>query len=104
MLRDIQEGRDKRSDGYLKVDRFARYIREQIPAIKWLWIDTCCIDQTNGQEVSEAINSMFRYYMLSDVCYAYFSDVPPLDNADDGHAKKTCRVVRYARLNLRGLS
>ena len=70
----------------------------------WAWIDTACIDKTNSAELTEAINSMFRYYMLSDVCYAYFSDVPPLDNADDGHAKKTCRVVRYARLNLRGLS
>ena len=36
---------------------------------KWVWIDTCCIDKTSSAELSEAINSMFRYYFLSDICY-----------------------------------
>ncbi|KAI0702641.1 heterokaryon incompatibility protein-domain-containing protein [Earliella scabrosa] len=43
---------------------------------KWVWIDTCCIDKTSSAELSEAINSMFRYYALSLVCYAYLRDVP----------------------------
>jgi hypothetical protein len=42
---------------------------------KWIWIDTCCIDKTSSAELSEAINSMFRYYALSDVCYAFLGDV-----------------------------
>ncbi|RDX43433.1 HET-domain-containing protein [Lentinus brumalis] len=42
----------------------------------WVWIDTCCIDKTSSAELSEAINSMFRYYALADVCYAYLEDVP----------------------------
>ncbi len=29
---------------------------------KYAWIDTCCIDKTNNVELSEAINSMFRWY------------------------------------------
>ncbi|TBU29678.1 heterokaryon incompatibility protein-domain-containing protein [Dichomitus squalens] len=43
---------------------------------QWLWADTCCIDKTSSAELSEAINSMFRYYSLADVCYAYLRDVP----------------------------
>ncbi|CDO74373.1 hypothetical protein BN946_scf184956.g2 [Trametes cinnabarina] len=42
----------------------------------WLWIDTCCIDRSSSAELSEAINSMFQWYSLTQVCYAYLEDVP----------------------------
>ena len=42
---------------------------------KWAWIDTCCIDKTSSAELSEAINSMFRYYSLARICYGYLRDV-----------------------------
>ncbi|KAH9935226.1 HET-domain-containing protein [Epithele typhae] len=42
---------------------------------RWAWVDTCCIDKTSSTELSEAINSMFRYYALSQACYVYLSDV-----------------------------
>ncbi|KAI0025396.1 HET-domain-containing protein [Xylariomycetidae sp. FL0641] len=42
----------------------------------YVWIDTCCIDQKNPTELGEAINSMFRWYEASAVCYAYLADVP----------------------------
>jgi hypothetical protein len=42
---------------------------------EYIWIDTCCIDKTSSAELSEAINSMFRWYQLANVCYAYLSDV-----------------------------
>ena len=42
---------------------------------KWVWIDTCCIDKTSSAELSEAINSMFRYYSRAAMCYAYLRDV-----------------------------
>ncbi|RDX57565.1 HET-domain-containing protein [Lentinus brumalis] len=50
---------------------------------KWLWADTCCIDKTSSAELSEAINSMFRYYHLASVCYAYLRDVPSDDELDN---------------------
>lgn len=28
----------------------------------YVWIDTCCIDKSSSAEISEAINSMFRWY------------------------------------------
>ena len=40
-----------------------------------IWIDTCCIDKSSSAELSEAINSMFKWYALADVCYAYLSDM-----------------------------
>ncbi|KAI0549819.1 heterokaryon incompatibility protein-domain-containing protein [Xylaria curta] len=43
--------------------------------IDWVWVDTCCIDKTSSAELSEAINSMFRWYGKSAVCYAFLSDV-----------------------------
>ncbi|KAI0369072.1 HET-domain-containing protein [Pilatotrama ljubarskyi] len=49
----------------------------------WLWIDTCCIDRSSSAELSEAVNSMYEWYALSQVCYAYLQDVP---SADDPHA------------------
>ena len=41
----------------------------------WVWIDTCCIDKKSSAELSEAINSMFRWYAEAQECYAYLSDV-----------------------------
>lgn len=42
---------------------------------EYVWIDTCCIDKTSSAELSEAINSMFRWYHESAICFAYLSDV-----------------------------
>ncbi|KAG5656891.1 hypothetical protein KAF25_011060 [Fusarium avenaceum] len=42
---------------------------------EWVWIDTCCIDKSSSAELQESINSMYKWYMESDVCYAYLSDV-----------------------------
>ncbi|KAI6145788.1 heterokaryon incompatibility protein-domain-containing protein [Pisolithus tinctorius] len=42
---------------------------------EWLWVDTCCIDKRSSSELSEAINSMYRWYRNAQVCYAYLNDV-----------------------------
>ena len=34
-----------------------------------------CIDKTSSAELSEAINSMFRWYENAQVCYAYLEDI-----------------------------
>ncbi|KAH9924985.1 heterokaryon incompatibility protein-domain-containing protein, partial [Epithele typhae] len=46
---------------------------------KWAWADTCCIDKTSSAELTEAINSMFRYYSLARICYVYLNDVSAVD-------------------------
>ncbi|KAJ2993972.1 hypothetical protein NUW58_g1676 [Xylaria curta] len=41
----------------------------------FIWADTCCIDKASSAELSEAINSMFRWYKKASICYAYLEDV-----------------------------
>ncbi|KAL3607332.1 hypothetical protein FPOAC2_02315 [Fusarium poae] len=40
----------------------------------YVWIDTCCIDKTSSAELSEAINSMFKWYQQACLCYVFLSD------------------------------
>ncbi|RYC55866.1 hypothetical protein CHU98_g10343 [Xylaria longipes] len=41
---------------------------------EWGWVDTCCIDKTSSTELSESINSMYRWYLDSHICYALLPD------------------------------
>jgi hypothetical protein len=52
----------------------------------WVWIDTCCIDQTSSAELTEAINSMFSWYTSAGECYAYLPDVVHEDTSS--HSEK----------------
>ncbi|KAI1261245.1 HET-domain-containing protein [Xylariaceae sp. FL1019] len=36
---------------------------------KYIWIDTCCIDKSSSSELSEAINSMFNWYIKANICF-----------------------------------
>jgi hypothetical protein len=83
-LTDIRTKQNAHTLGYRKVQGFAKYIRENIPDVHWLWIDTCCVNQDSSQEVSEAINSMFRWYACAEACLVYLADVG--GDAPEGHA------------------
>ena len=72
---DVKEKRNTEKIGYEKVKGFAGYVRRQVPGVKWLWIHTCCINKQDAQEVTEAINSMFKWYRHAEVCLAYLVDV-----------------------------
>jgi hypothetical protein len=43
--------------------------------LSYIWIDTCCIDKDSSAELSEAINSMYKWYKDSSVCYVYLHDI-----------------------------
>ncbi|KAM5546156.1 hypothetical protein V8D89_000282 [Ganoderma adspersum] len=58
-----------------KIREACRVAREK--GYRYIWIDSCCIDKSSSSELSEAINSMYKWYGLADVCYAYLADVPP---------------------------
>ncbi|KAI6041068.1 hypothetical protein EDC04DRAFT_2566167, partial [Pisolithus marmoratus] len=34
--------------------------------LNWVWIDTCCINKESSSELSEAINSMYKWYANAD--------------------------------------
>ena len=46
---------------------------------KYIWIDTCCIDKTSSAELTESINSMYRWYQKAEVCYVYLADISLFD-------------------------
>ncbi|KAI4195730.1 MAG: hypothetical protein LQ348_002416 [Seirophora lacunosa] len=58
--------------GYQKIVRCCSLAAAQ--GWRYVWIDTCCIDKTSSAELSEAINSMWRWYEQSGVCFAYLAD------------------------------
>lgn len=84
---DVRDERNTTSAGYQKIKAFAKYIRENLPAIEWLWIDTCCINKDSAAELSEAINSMFEWYSSAELCLAYLADVHNEDVM--GHFEKS---------------
>jgi hypothetical protein len=57
----------------------------------WIWMDSCCIDKSSSAELQETINSMWRYYAESNICYVYMADVPDYE-ASAGHlfSKREC--------------
>src|SRR5262245_46187064 len=54
--------------GFIKVARAAGFHH--------VWIDTCCIDKSSSAELTEAINSMFEWYLRADACCVHLEDEP----------------------------
>jgi hypothetical protein len=42
--------------------------------IKHVWLDTVCINKKNPAELSESLNSMYRWYEEAAVCFVYLHD------------------------------
>ncbi|OAL47428.1 HET-domain-containing protein [Pyrenochaeta sp. DS3sAY3a] len=70
---DMKEKTGKMKAGYRKLTFCAE--RAAQDGLQFFWVDTCCIDKSSSAELSEAINSMFRYYQRAAICYVYLSDV-----------------------------
>jgi hypothetical protein len=79
-LKDMENAQSK--EGFRKI-RFCAQQAER-DGLKYFWVDTCCIDKTNSQELQEAINSMFRWYQDAKKCYVVLSDVE--NNSLEGNA------------------
>lgn len=86
---DVRDGRKKSSAGYQKVEAFARFVREKVATVEWLWIDTCCINKASDAELSYAINSMFKWYRDAEICIARLSGTT--QRSDIGQDEWFCR-------------
>jgi hypothetical protein len=73
-FRDLTREGHRDMRGYAKIEGCCQQAKNEM--IDWVWVDTCCIDKSSSAELSEAINSMYRWYEASRVCYAYLEDVP----------------------------
>lgn len=72
-FKDMENGNAQKREGYQKIEKTCSIAAAA--GLKYAWIDTCCIDKSSSAELSEAINSMYRWYQDAVVCYAYLSDV-----------------------------
>jgi hypothetical protein len=80
-LQEMQSGTATRKKGYAKIKQCCDLALKN--GLGYAWVDTCCIDKTSSAELSESINSMYRWYENSAVCYAYLSDVNCTSTSDD---------------------
>jgi hypothetical protein len=63
----------RRKAGFQKIESCCGIAREY--GLSYAWVDTCCIDKRSSAELSEAINSMYRWYSDAEVCFTYIVDV-----------------------------
>ncbi|KAI0839133.1 heterokaryon incompatibility protein-domain-containing protein [Hypoxylon sp. FL0890] len=62
--------------GFTKIEKTCKLARDKYH-LEYAWVDTCCIDKTSSAELSEAINSMYRWYQAAAVCFVHLSDMTP---------------------------
>jgi hypothetical protein len=72
-FKDLAEGKGEEKPGFQKLVFCARQAEKD--GLRFFWVDTCCIDKSSSAELSEAINSMFRWYHEAVKCYVHLSDV-----------------------------
>jgi hypothetical protein len=72
-FQDLVDDTGRNKAGYGKI----QFCRDQAArdGLQYFWVDTCCIDKSSSAELTEAINSMFRWYREAAKCYVYLSDV-----------------------------
>lgn len=91
--KELRKGTKTSGVGYEKITGACRTARERA-GLEWIWIDSCCIDKRSSAELSEAINSMWRWYKDSFVCYVYLADVHVDDVATHGGHQKAVAQLR----------
>ncbi|RSL48478.1 hypothetical protein CEP54_012912 [Fusarium duplospermum] len=97
-FQDMTNGKDfhihKR--GYSKIREFCQVAQAQ--GFQYVWVDTCCIDKASSAELSEAINSMYRWYQEAAMCVAYLEDVPsPMDTGEAADEDSLARSRWFTR-------
>jgi hypothetical protein len=70
---DLGTDIEKNKTGYRKI-QFCAYRAKQ-DNLQYFWVDSCCINKSSDAELTEALNSMFRWYRNAAKCYVYLSDV-----------------------------
>ena len=85
---EILAGTGKDKAGYAKIHFCGQ--RAAQDGLDYFWVDSCCIKKSTSEEMSTAINSMFRWYRQARKCYVYLSDV---DISDDTTDAEVCRIT-----------
>lgn len=72
-FQDFYEPNVSKRKGYAKIMKTCEIARTS--GIDYAWVDTCCIDKKSSAELTEAINSMFKWYQRAEICYVYLCDI-----------------------------
>jgi Heterokaryon incompatibility protein (HET) len=78
MKSDIKSLRATKKYGFEKIEMTCQLARENYN-LKYAWVDSCCIDKSSSAELSESINSMFKWYSKAVICFAFLEDWKPED-------------------------
>jgi hypothetical protein len=80
IFEDIHKPHARSMPGYKKILKCCQQALDD--GFQWIWVDTCCIDKNSSAELTEAINSMYKWYWQAEICYAYLEDVKqPFDTS-----------------------
>jgi hypothetical protein len=77
----METGNGEAKTGYFKVAGCCR--QAVLDSLGFAWVDSCCIDKSSSAELSEAINSMFKWYCEARVWYIYLSYAPTNSQPED---------------------
>ncbi|PSN73856.1 HET-domain-containing protein [Corynespora cassiicola Philippines] len=72
-FQDINDGSGRQKRGWSKIQNCCKIAKRY--GYEYAWVDTCCIDKSSSSELTEAINSMFNWYLNSSVCYVFLEDL-----------------------------
>lgn len=82
--------------GFTKIARAAELAVDE--GLRWVWIDTCCIDKSSSAELQEAINSS-RQSNCRRVAYSVIADnVPHLPCSVAMVQQRDCLLRLHVRL------
>lgn len=99
---ELLAGTGTHKSGYAKL-RFCGK-RAAADGLGYFWVDTCCINKATNDELSTAINSMFRWYQRAEKCYVYLTDVSVPAEVSDAEAYRISweQAFRQSRWFTRG--
>jgi hypothetical protein len=101
-FKDIIERTGRSKAGFDKI----QFCREQArrDGLHYCWVDTCCIDKSSSTELTEAINSMFRWYRDAAKCYVFLSDVsrPTVNSRNRSRQRPWEPAIRRSKWFTRG--
>ena len=85
-FQDLINAVESSKTGYRKIQFCGEQAKRD--GLRYFWVDSCCIDKSSSAELSEAINSMFRWYRNAAKCYVYLSDVSTSDSTQHTHSSQ----------------
>jgi hypothetical protein len=99
---DITHGTGQHKSGYHKIHFCAEQAERD--GLRHFWVDTCCINKSSSAELTESINSMFRWYRDAAKCYVYLTDVPKraFSNSSQHNDQRWISQFRKSRWFKRG--